>query len=178
MDELRHQWVRVLSAVAEAALLAVGALSSYLLVAHVLSHVYFISRSDDLLGAMWAVISTIFVNRTTYSDSVAAAVSRIAATGTSFVVCFVYLLFLPFHAWALAVLIGVSALGPTLYGRPQDAITTAITTTVVLVVAHVNPKDAWSQPILRLADTAIGVAMGLITAWLDQRLIRPRLPTP
>jgi hypothetical protein len=51
--------------------------------------------------------------------------------------------FLPFHPWALAVLVGASALAATLIGRPGDAITPAITTTVVLVVAAVSPEHAW-----------------------------------
>jgi uncharacterized membrane protein YccC len=78
-------------------------------------------------------------------------------------------------AWALALLVGVSALTATVIGRPGDAITAAITTTVVLVVAAVSPHDAWEQPILRFADTAIGIAVGLGSAWLDQRVIRPRI---
>jgi uncharacterized membrane protein YccC len=93
----------------------------------------------------------------------------------SFVYCLIYLAFLPFHTWALAVLVGVSALTATLIGRPGDAITAAITTTVVLLVAAVSPHGAWQQPILRLADTVIGVAVGVASAWLDQRVIRPRI---
>jgi hypothetical protein len=46
---------------------------------------------------------------------VAAAVSRMTATFVSFVFCLIYLAFLPFHAWALAVLVGawVKRLLPT-----------------------------------------------------------------
>ena len=82
-----------------------------------------------------------------------------------------YLVFLPFHTWALAVLIGLSALAATLIGRPEDAITAAITTTVVMVVAELSPHDAWQQPILRLADTAVGVAVGIAAAWTGLRFI-------
>ena len=57
----------------------------------------------------------------------------------------------------------------TLIGRPGDAVTAAITTAVVMVVAAVNPRNAWQQPILRFADTIIGVA----AAWIGLRLIRP-----
>jgi uncharacterized membrane protein YccC len=122
---------------------------------------------------MWAVIATIFVNRDSYQQSLAAAASRMAATSVSFVICLIYLLFLPFHAWALAALIGVSALAVTLMGRPQDAITAAITTAVVMVVVAVNPHDAWQQPILRFADTVVGVAVGIAAAWIGRRVIRP-----
>jgi hypothetical protein len=41
----------------------------------------------------------------------------------SFVLCEIYLAFLPFHPWALADLIGASALVVTLIGRSGDATT-------------------------------------------------------
>jgi uncharacterized membrane protein YccC len=170
-DVRRHE---VREATQNCAILAIACLVTYLIVTDLLTHVYFLSHADDLLGGMWAVIATVFVFRDSYARSVTAAVSRIAATLVSFALCLLYLAFLPFHAWALAVLVGVSALAATLIGRPDDAITAAITTTVVLVVAAVSPQHAWQQPILRLVDTVIGVAVGVAAAWLDLRLGGPR----
>jgi uncharacterized membrane protein YccC len=163
------------AALAESVVLGLACVVTYLLATRLLSWVHSVDPADDLLGGMWAVIAAIFVNRSSYSESRNAAVSRMAATFVSFVYCLIYLTFLPFHTWALAVLVGLSALTATLIGRPGDAITAAITTTVVLVVAEVSPRGAWEQPLLRLADTAIGVAVGLASAWLDQRVIRPRI---
>jgi hypothetical protein len=40
------------------------------------------------------------------------------------------------------------------------------------VVAAISPQDAWHQPILRLADTVIGVSVGVAAAWLDLRVTR------
>jgi len=57
------------------------------------------------------VIATVFVCRFSYHQSTTAAVSRVAATSVSFALCLIYLIFLPFSAWALAVLIGASAGG-------------------------------------------------------------------
>src|SRR5215472_9582151 len=105
-----------------------------------------LSHPDDLLGGMWAVIATVFVCRYSYHQSVTAAVTRMSATTVSFVFCLVYLIFLPFHAWALAVLIGASALAVILIGRPGDAITAGITTAVILVVAAISPQPAGSSP--------------------------------
>ena len=65
-----------------------------------------------------------------------------------------------------------SVLVTALIGRPDDQITAAITTTVVLVVTALSPHDAWHQPILRLADTAVGVTVGLAAAWLGRRAVR------
>ena len=42
-----------------------------------------------------------------------------------------------------------------------------------MVVAELSPHDAWRQPILRLADAAIGIAVGLVAAWLGLHAIRP-----
>jgi uncharacterized membrane protein YccC len=72
--------------------------------------------------------------------------------------------------------LGTSALAVTLMGRPGDAVTAGITTTVVMVVAAVSPLPAWQQPILRFADTVIGVIAGVAAAWIGLRVIRPRLP--
>ena len=104
-----------------------------------------------------------------HDQNTTAAVSRVAATSVSFVLFLIYLIFLPFHVWALAVLIGAGALVATLIGRPGDAITAGITTAVVLVVAAVDPHDAWQQPVLRFADTVMGVAVGVVSARVGLR---------
>jgi len=161
----RQHWADVREALVDCTVLAVACLVAYLLTTHVLSRLYFISRDDDLLGGMWAVIATIFVSRATYKQSWTAGASRTTATFLSLVICLAYLVFLPFHVWALPVLIGVTALAATLIGRPEDAITAAITTTVLMVVVAVSPQHAWLQPILRFADTVIGVAVGIAAAW-------------
>ena len=168
----------VRAAAADSILLAVACLISYWLTTRVLSLVYSVSKDDDALGGMWSVIATVFLFRDSYNKSLAAAVSRMAATLVSFVLCLAYLAFLPFHPWGLALLVGLSVLVTALIGRPEDEITAGITTTVVMVVASLSPHDAWRQPILRLADTAIGVAVGLVAAWLGLRAVRPLVRPP
>jgi uncharacterized membrane protein YccC len=44
-----------------------------------------------------------------------------------------------------------------------------------MVAAELAPHDAWQQPILRLADTAIGVAVGIAATWIGLRVIRRHL---
>ena len=166
----RERWHEVRHAVRQCAVLAVACLVSYLLATNIISHVHFLSREDELIGGLWAVIATVFVLRDSYQHSMTAALSRIMATLVSFALCLIYLAFLPFHPWALAVLVGGSALAATLIGRPGDAISAAIATTVLLVGAAVSPQQAWQQPILRLADTVIGVAIGVAAAWLELRV--------
>jgi uncharacterized membrane protein YccC len=161
-------------ALLDCGLLAVASLVSYAIVTHLLYRIYFLSRADDLIGGLWAVLATVFTCRATYEQSMTAAMSRLAATSVSFVLCLIYLIFLPFEAWALAVLIGASAVAVTLLGRPDDVITAAITTAVVMVAAAVSPQHAWQQPFLRFADTIIGVAVGLAAAWIGLRVTGPR----
>jgi len=139
-----------------------ASLLSYWLATRVWASTYQ-SYEDGQLGGMWAAISAIFVVRECKKESVAAAIARMSATLISFVLCLVYLVFLPFHVWGLALLVSLSVLVPGLVGRPGDEVTAAITTTVVMVVAGLNPHGAWKQPLLRLADTFIGVAAGIIT---------------
>jgi uncharacterized membrane protein YccC len=43
----------------------------------------------------------------------------------------------------------------------DDIVTTGITTAVVLVVAAMSPGPPWYQPILRLLDTIVGIAVGV-----------------
>ena len=163
---------------ADSVVLGVACLISYWLTTRALALAYPVSAADDALGGMWAVIATVFVFRNSYAKTLAAALSRMTATLISFALCLAYLAFLPFHAWGLAVLVGLSALLAELIGRPGDQTTAAITTTVVLVVAKLSPHDAWRQPILRLADTAIGVAVGLAAAWLGLRATRALSQAP
>jgi uncharacterized membrane protein YccC len=168
----RRSWPQARTAIVECVVLAVACLITYWLVTSLLSRAYSLSRDDDLLGGMWAVIATIFVLRDSYGKSVAAAVSRMSATFVSFALCLIYLAFLPFHAWALALLIGASALAVMLLGRSGDAVTAGITTAVIMVVAAVTPQHAWQQPILRLVDTVVGVAVGALAAWTSMQVKR------
>jgi uncharacterized membrane protein YccC len=157
-------------AVGQGVELAVACLISYALITQILIRVYSVSREDDLLGGMWAVVATIFVYRESYQKSVSAAISRMSATVLSFALCLIYLLFLPFHALGLAALIGLGAVVLILADRSEDVITAAITTTVVMVVASIAPQHAWTQPILRLLDTNIGMAVGIAAAWASLKL--------
>jgi uncharacterized membrane protein YccC len=95
---------------------------------------------------------------------------RMAATSVSFVLCFVYLLIFPFHALGMTALICIGAIAVALVGRPDAAITTGITTTVVMVVAGLSPDKPWLEPILRLLDTIVGVAVGVAAARIGSHI--------
>src|ERR1700734_442495 len=154
------------------AILAISCAISYWLITAILANTYSISRDDDLLGGMWAVVATIFVYRDSHAESVRSALSRMAATSVSFALCLIYLLIFPFHIWGMAALIGIGAIIVTTMGRPDDTITTGITIAVVMVVAALSPHGVWRQPILRLVDTAVGVAVGVAAVWLGANTVR------
>ena len=152
--------------VGTASLMVLSCLVTYGLITNVLAHDHFVSRDEDQMGGMWAVVATIFVFRESILESVRAALSRMLATLFSFALCFLYLLIFPFHVFGMIVLIWISSVILPLVGRSEDVITTGITTTVVLVVAGLNPGPGWMQPILRLLDTAVGIAVGLVAFWV------------
>jgi uncharacterized membrane protein YccC len=131
------------------------------------------NNSEDLLGGMWAVVATVFVFRDTRSNSMSAGLARFIATCVSFALCLLYLLVFPSRPIGMAALIGIGTLVMMLLGRREDIITTGITTAVVMVVAAMSPQDAWQQPLLRLVDTIIGIAVGIgcmqITSFLFVR---------
>ena len=156
-------------ATASGAGLAFAALVSYELATRILTSAIS-SRDDQLLGGMWSVVATVFVCRESYKDSVRSALSRIAATSLSFMLCLGYLLLFPFSSWGMAILIAIGAVLLIIIGRPGEVITTSITTTVVMVVAGISPQHAWRQPILRLVDTLIGIAVGITAAWIAKSL--------
>jgi uncharacterized membrane protein YgaE (UPF0421/DUF939 family) len=147
-----------------AANLTIACFVSYWMMTHVLSP--FVDRPSDFLGGMWAVVATVFVFRPTRLDSLAAGMARLIATCVSFALCLSYLSVFPFTPVGMAILLGVGTLVMMLLDRREDIITTAITTAVVMVVAAMSPQDAWQQPLLRLVDTVVGIAVGVACKWI------------
>jgi uncharacterized membrane protein YccC len=168
--ETKSQLETCSHAVGQGVGLAAASLISYALITHILTRVYSVSREDDLVGGMWAVIATVFVYRQSYQKSMKAALSRMSATVLSFALCLIYLLILPFHPVGMAALIGIGDVILILVDRAEDTITAGITTAVVMVVAGIAPQHAWTQPILRLVDTTIGMAVGIAAAWAGMKL--------
>jgi uncharacterized membrane protein YccC len=145
--------------------MAIACLISYWIVTRILSPL--VGGPDVLLGGMWATVATVFVFRPTRGEALSAGISRLIATCVSFALCLVYLLVLPFHAVGLAALLGIGTLIMFALGRPEDIVTTAITTAVVMVVAGMVPqREAWHQPLLRLGDTVVGIAVGVSCKWM------------
>jgi uncharacterized membrane protein YgaE (UPF0421/DUF939 family) len=153
---------------AYAADMTIACFASYWIITEALAR--FVDRPADLLGGMWAVVATVFVFRETRLDSLSAGAARLVATCVSFALCLSYLLLFPFTAVGMAALIGIGTLMMMLLGRRGDIVTTAITTTVVMVVAAMSPQDAWQQPLLRLVDTVVGIAVGVSCKWIGSFL--------
>ncbi len=147
-----------------AADMAIACLIAYWVITNGLAR--FVDRPSDLLGGMWAVVATIFVFRETRLGSLSAGIARLIATCVSFALCLPYLWFLPFTPVGMAGLLAIGTLIMMGLGRRDDIITTGITTAVVMVVAAMSPLDAWQQPLLRLVDTVVGIAVGVSCKWL------------
>ncbi|SDR59149.1 Fusaric acid resistance protein-like [Rhizobiales bacterium GAS191] len=150
--------------VAHALNMAVACLIAYWVMTHILSRL--VDKPSDLLGGMWAVAAVVFVFRETRVRSLSAGVARLIATCVSFALCLLYLSIFPFTPVGMAALIGIGTVVIALLGRRDDIITTGITTAVVMVVAAISPENAWQQPLLRLADTVVGIAVGVACKWI------------
>jgi uncharacterized membrane protein YccC len=131
----------------------------------------FVDRASDFLGGMWAAVATVFVFRDTRAGSMSAGLSRLIATCVSFALSLLYLLVFPFQPLGMAAVIGVGTVVMMLLGRREDIVTTGITTSVVMVVAAMSPHDAWQQPLLRVVDTVVGIAVGIACRWIGSFLL-------
>ena len=154
--------------VAHALNMATACLITYWTITHILSR--YVDGPSDLLGGMWAVVATVFVFRETHLQSLAAGIARLIATCVSFAVCLLYLLFFQFTPVGMAALIAIGTMAMALLGRRDDIVTVGITTVVVMVVAAMSPADAWQQPLLRLVDTIVGIAVGVACKWVGSVL--------
>src|SRR5258705_2980293 len=154
--------------VAYALNMAIACLITYWIMTHTLSR--FVDESTDFLGGMWAVVATVFVFRESRLRSLSAGIARLIATCVSFALCLLYLLLFPFTPVGMAALIALGTLAMALLGRRDDIVTVGITTAVVMVVAAMSPADAWQQPLLRLADTIVGIAVGVACKWVGSFL--------
>jgi uncharacterized membrane protein YccC len=156
--------------VAYALNMAIACLITYWIMTYALSR--FVDVPSDFLGGMWAVAATVFVFRETRLRSLSAGIARLIATCVSFALCLLYLLLFPFTPVGMAALIAIAigTLVMALLGRRDDIVTVGITTVVVMVVAAMSPVDAWQQPLLRLADTVVGIAVGVACKWIGSFL--------
>jgi uncharacterized membrane protein YccC len=154
--------------VAYALNMAIACLITYWIMTHTLSR--FVDVPSDFLGGMWAVVATVFVFRETRLRSLSAGIARLMATCVSFALCLLYLSFFPFTPVGMAALIAIGTVAMALLGRRDDIVTAGITTVVVMVVAAMSPADAWQQPLLRLADTMVGIAVGVACKWVGSFL--------
>jgi uncharacterized membrane protein YccC len=143
--------------------MALACLITYWIMTHILSR--FVDESVDFLGGMWAVVATVFVFRETRLRSLSAGIARLIATCVSFALCLLYLLLLPFTPVGMAALIAIGTMVMAWLGRREDIVTVGITTAVVMVVAAMSPSGAWQQPLLRLVDTIVGIAVGVACKW-------------
>ncbi|MGN6408675.1 MAG: FUSC family protein [Curtobacterium sp.] len=128
--------------------------------------------ADAELAGMWSVVGAVFV----FSDSVRSSrhsfVSRMIATLISSTLCLLYLLVFPVTPWGIAGVVGLGAVVLSAVHLQAETVTTSITTAVVLVVADLDaPGAGWQDPLVRVAATVVGGAVGLAAAWCVARLV-------
>jgi uncharacterized membrane protein YccC len=144
--------------------MALACITSYTVMTEILNAA--VEGHADLVGGMWAAVSTAFVFRDSRQHSLSAGAGRLIATCVSFALCLPYLWLIPPNVAGMAILLAVGTLVMVVLDRREDIITTAVTTVVIMVVALKSPIDAWEQPLLRLFDTVVGVAIGVAAKWI------------
>ena len=147
------------STILHAIAMAVACVLSYWIMTRLLNP--FVARDDDLLGGMWAAIASAFVFRDTTRASLSAGIARLVATFVSFSLCLIYLSLARPVPLGMAFVLATGTIVLVLFHHPDGIVTTAITSVVIMVVAILNPADALSQPVLRLIDTVVGIAVGM-----------------
>jgi uncharacterized membrane protein YccC len=150
--------------------IAVACLITYWIITSLLGG--FVDQASDFLGGMWAVVAVVFVFRDTRARALSSGIARLIATCVSFALCLPYLVIFPSTPVGLATLIGIGTLIMAALGRRDDIVTTGITTAVVMVVAAMSPQNAWQQPLLRLVDTVVGIALGVTFKWIGSYLFK------
>jgi uncharacterized membrane protein YccC len=148
--------------------MAIACLITYWIITYLLSGL--VDQASDFLGGMWAVVAVVFVFRDTRARAVSAGLARLIATCVSFALCLAYLLIFAFTPVGLAAVLGVGTLVMAALGRRDDIATTGITSAVVMVAAAMSPQGAWQQPLLRLVDTVVGIALGVTGKWIGSYL--------
>jgi uncharacterized membrane protein YccC len=125
-----------------------------------------VAKDDDLVGGMWCAIATAFVLKEHAPDAIKAGAKRLLATFVSFLLCQTYLFVARPSAIGMAALILLGTLVLIWLNHEEEILLMAITTIVVMVVSILNPQDALRQPLLRMVDTAVGVAVGVAVTWI------------
>jgi uncharacterized membrane protein YccC len=144
--------------------MAIACLITYWVMVFLLPHL--VGWPTTSVGVLWAVISTVFVYKDTRAHSLSAGIARLIATLASFALCLTYLWLLPVTTIGMAALIAIGALLMMLIDRRDETGLTAITIAVIMIIAASDPQDAWRQPLLRLADTIVGIAVGVACKWV------------
>ncbi|MEJ0041854.1 MAG: FUSC family protein [Rhizomicrobium sp.] len=158
-------------AVAYAANMGIACLLSYWIAT--VAFLRFIDGTSDVLGGMWAAVAAVFVFRDSCDRSLSAGIARLVATCVSFALCLLYLCVLPPGPVGMAALLAIGTIVMVALDRRDDIATTGITTVVVMVVATMSAGNLLLQPLLRLLDTVIGIAVGLGIDWAGPRLHAP-----
>jgi uncharacterized membrane protein YccC len=145
--------------------MAIACLVTYWIMMAIHSRFSF-GASSEVVGTLWAIVSTVYVFRDTRAKSLSASIGRLIATVVSFMLCFAYLLLFPFTPIGLLAVLAWGTLVMMVLGRRDEIGLTGVTTAVVMLVAAVDVQDAWQQPLLRLMETLIGIAVGMSCKWV------------
>ena len=119
--------------------------------------------ASEAIGGLWALISGVAVLQATRRDTWASAWLQVMGTFIGAVVSTVYLSFLPFNPFSMAVVIGVVMLLCKVLGIPEHARLASIAVAVIMVVSTLHPGlNPVLNAALRFTESCIGTALAVV----------------
>jgi uncharacterized membrane protein YgaE (UPF0421/DUF939 family) len=115
------------------------------------------------LGGLWSAISGIVVLQATQRDTWSSAWLRLVGTAIGSIVSAAYLTMLPFGAIGMAASVFATVLICHGVRIPDHARLAAITVTVIMVTASLNPTlNPIQNAALRFSESCIGIAIAML----------------
>ena len=123
----------------------------------------FFNDTTAVTGGMWSAISGLLVLQTTTQATGQAGIQRILGSFIGAIVAVLYLVVLPFSPIGLAVTVAITYLVCQLLRIPQHGRIGAITATIIMVLAALNPElSPLTNASLRFVESVIGTVIALI----------------
>ena len=119
----------------------------------------------SMVGALWAVISTIIVLENTNTETFNSAKKRLIGSFIGAFISAIYLFFFHFTLFGFIIAIGIGIILCILLNIAQSIKLTTITISIVILVSTVaQDLNPFSNAILRFVESAIGIGVAITIA--------------
>ena len=132
-------------------------------------------RASGSMGAMLACTSAVVVLQTPgLRESLRAGLLRVAGTAIGALLAYLYLRLFAFSTFGMMCSVALLVTLSMLLGIPDNGRMATITLLAILLVSQQNHALAPGMNcLLRFVESALGVAIGVVLAWVSSRLSPP-----